>query len=76
MSGRTHAAYVNYFQNGRKAHRLAEVERQLAAETSHQQEKRQLEAEARSAENIADHFPSDPGYAFNRNAPRLLHSPP
>lgn len=48
MSGRTHAAYVNYFQNGRKAHRLAEVERQLAAETSHQQEKRQLEAPARS----------------------------
>ncbi|SQC99228.1 Uncharacterised protein [Enterobacter hormaechei] len=52
MSGRTHAAYVNYFQNGRKAHRLAEVERQLAAETSHQQEKRQLEAEARSADVI------------------------
>ncbi|KAE9724631.1 hypothetical protein [Enterobacter hormaechei] len=57
MSGRTHAAYANYFQNGRKAHRLAEVERQLAAETSHQQEERQLEAEARSAENITDHFP-------------------
>lgn len=76
MSGRTHAAYVNYFQNGRKAHRLAEVERQLAAETSHQQEKRQLEAEARSAENIADHFPRvipdtpliemHPGYYIHR----------
>lgn len=77
MSGRTHAAYANYFQNGRKAHRLAEVERQLAAETSHKQEERQLEAEARSAENIADHFPRVipntpiiewlPGYYIHRN---------
>ncbi|CAM7097326.1 hypothetical protein R8O75_004751 [Klebsiella michiganensis] len=75
MSGRTHAAYVNYFQNGRKAQRLAEVERQLAGEAI--QQEHQLKAEARSTENIADHFPRVipntpiiewlPGYYIHRN---------
>ena len=47
----SHQTFADFAQNGRKAQRLAEVERQLAAETSHQQEERQLKAD------ITDHFP-------------------
>ncbi|HGY1158886.1 MULTISPECIES: hypothetical protein [Enterobacter cloacae complex] len=55
MARRRNAEYEDFFQNGRKAHRLAEVERQLAGEAI--QQEHQLKAEERSAENIADHFP-------------------
>jgi len=55
VARRRNAVYEDFFQNGRKAQRLAEVERQLAGEAI--QQEHQLKAEARSTESIADHFP-------------------
>ena len=55
MARRSKAVYEEFFQNGRKAQRIEEVERQLM-KADHQHH-RQLEAEERSTENMEDHFP-------------------
>ena len=70
----THQTYTDFFQDSQREHQIAEVERQLNGYT--RKLERQLEAEARSAENIADHFPRvipdtpliemHPGYYIHR----------
>lgn len=55
MARRSKAVYEEFFQNGRKAQRIEEVEHQLM--NADHQHHRQLEAEERSTENMEDHFP-------------------